>query len=192
MRVRSGGGELDYGSMSALTHWPYLLNARQKQIWHVHGERCGTQARMYARELISCQQCRACKSECPYRERPCAIERLAAIPRWHSFRFFLFGPCSVANLLLGIWFLDCRALISDLSLFLCVPISENYMLLDIIFLLKSHAIMFYKVLLMKLSHAVWSLIRPGAHTYAETLLESAHKQSLWIWYVDWYSGCISP
>lgn len=74
-------GELDYGSMSALTHWPYLLNARQKQIWDVHGERCGTQAWMYARELISCQQCRACKSECPYRDRPCAIERLAAIPR---------------------------------------------------------------------------------------------------------------
>lgn len=52
------------------------------------------------------------------------------------------------------------------------------MLLDIIFLLKSHAIMFYMVLLMKLSHVVWSLIRPAAHTYAETLLESAHKQPL--------------
>lgn len=41
------GGKLDYGSTSALTHWPYLLNALQKQLWHVHRGWCSIQARMY-------------------------------------------------------------------------------------------------------------------------------------------------
>ena len=45
-RVRRGG-KLDYGSTSALTHWPYLLNALQKQLWLVHREWCSVQARMY-------------------------------------------------------------------------------------------------------------------------------------------------
>lgn len=34
------GGKLDYGNTSALTHWPYLLNALQKQLWLVHREWC--------------------------------------------------------------------------------------------------------------------------------------------------------
>lgn len=43
-KVVGRGGKLDYSSTSALTHWPYLLNALQKQLWRVYREWCSVQA----------------------------------------------------------------------------------------------------------------------------------------------------
>lgn len=54
MGVRRGG-KLDYGSTSALTHWPYLLNALQKQLWLVHREWCSEQASMCVCVCVSCE-----------------------------------------------------------------------------------------------------------------------------------------
>lgn len=36
--VGQKGRKRDYRSTCALTHWPYLLNALQKQLWLVHRE----------------------------------------------------------------------------------------------------------------------------------------------------------
>lgn len=142
MRVRKGG-KLDYGSASALTQWPYLLNALQKKknipalactrgtVWcwswwvYVFSRVC-----MWV-ELIPCQPHRPEKWESllSREARPASPSAGSRVEnrRAHSFPG---DPVSISpsligtvtSLLLGILFLHCQAQMSNLSL--CLRISK--------------------------------------------------------------------